>query len=80
MFIGEVDHGRRIIFIKFYVMAEECEINCLQIKHSLGFGSEVRLGQTQNWTRILETFKTCQNKIYILFNNIFIRRSKTFAK
>lgn len=46
MFNGEVNLS--IIFTKFYVMAEECEINCLQIKHSLGCGSKVRLGQTQN--------------------------------
>ena len=50
--------------MEFYVSAEECEINCLQIKHSLGFGSKVNFGQTQNWTWILENFKTCQNIIY----------------
>lgn len=74
MFNGEVNLS--ITFTKFYVMAEECEINCLQIKHSLGCGSKVRLGQTQNQTWILETFKTCQNKIYNLFNNIFRERYK----
>ena len=46
MFIAEV--SLRITFMKVCVMAEECEINCLQIKHSLGCGSKVRLGQTQN--------------------------------
>ena len=68
MFIGGL---RTIQFMKFHVMEEECGINCLQIKHSLGCGSKVRLGQTQNWTWILETFKICQNKIDNLYNNIF---------
>ena len=48
--------------ISHLVMAEECEINGLQIKHSLGFGSKVKFGQTQNWTWILETSKPAKTK------------------
>ena len=59
MFIAEVN--LRITFMKVCVMAEECEINCLQIKHSLGNSSKVSSGQTQDWTWILENLKTCQN-------------------
>ena len=43
---------------------EECEINCVQIKHSLVDGSKVKHGQTQDWTWILGNLITCQNKIY----------------
>ena len=55
-------------YFLYYDGREECEINGLQIKHSLDSGSKVRLGQTQNWTWILETSKPAKTK-FITFSS-----------